>query len=124
MKLELLPVIFGALMALTGLALMADAFLPEREARALERRRRQRPERHRLGEALLGGGIIATGVALIGRDTWRFTNLTLILALLLFAAGLALNYKYLRGRFFGPGHTGTRRKTDGEIEEPPKYRVR
>ncbi|MDQ6829075.1 MAG: hypothetical protein M3081_09445 [Gemmatimonadota bacterium] len=124
MKLEYLPVILGGLMVLIGLALLADAFMPEGAGRIAERRRRARPERHRFGEAMLGGGIIATGAALIGRDTWRFTNLTLIIAMILFLLGLVLNYKYLRGRFFGPGHTGTRRATDGEVEEPPKYRVR
>ncbi len=127
MTLELLPVIIGALIALVGATILFDALVPDRDTRVAERRRRERPERHRVGEALLGAGIVATGVALIGRDTWRYTNVTLIAAVVLFVAGIALNIKYLRGRLFGPTHvhTGTRRAVDREPEPPePPIRVR
>ncbi|MEP6690231.1 MAG: hypothetical protein ABJD07_03685 [Gemmatimonadaceae bacterium] len=127
MSLEMLPVLFGALIALVGLTLLLDASIPDRASRVAERRKRERPERHRLGEAALGLGILGTGAALIGRDTWRYTNIALILALVMFVVGMALNYKYLRGRYFGPTHihTGTRRAADREPEPPePPIRLR
>ena len=76
---------------------------------------------------VLGAGIVGTGAALIGRDTWRFTNLVLVCSLVAYVIGLVLNYKYLRGRFFGPtrGQTMSRRAADSVEPEPPaKMRVR
>ena len=126
MSLELIPIVLGVLIAALGILLVADAFMPDRERRIAERRSRARPERHRVGEALLGGGIVALGAALIGRDTWNYTNLALALAVVMFVVGLVLNYKYLRGRFFGPtrGHEMSRRATDIDPPEQPKMRVR
>ena len=125
MRLETLPILLGLLLAVPGIALIADAFIKDGTFLP-ERRSRPRPERHKLGEAALGVGLLFLSAALIGGDRWRFTTLSVVFALLFFAAGVALNHKYVRGMMFGPavGPTGTRRVTDeppvGEKTEEPK----
>jgi hypothetical protein len=129
MRLETIPLVLGILMAIPGIALIADAFIPDGTF-AAERRARPRPERNRYGEVALGVGLLLVAAALIGRDTWRYTTLAIILALVAFAAGLALNLKYVRGLMFGPvlGPTATRRSTDvapsPETKEEEKIRIR
>jgi hypothetical protein len=113
MRLETLPVLLGVLLAIPGVALIVDAFIKDGTFFP-ERRARPRPERHKLGEAALGVGLLFVSASLIGRDTWRFTNLSVVLALIFFATGVALNHKYVRGLMLGPvlGPTSHRRSTD------------
>jgi hypothetical protein len=76
-----------------------------------ERRRRNRAERHRGGEALVGLGILAIAAALIGRDTWRYGTVAILLGVVLLAAGGWLNRAYL-GELFafrGPARRGEKR---------------
>ena len=97
MRLELLPLIFGALVALLGLGLVADGWLPDRDQLlSSERRRRQRAERDRGGEIIVGLGMLALAAALIGRDTWRYGNVAVLAGVVLLALGAALNRRYLR----------------------------
>ena len=59
MRIETIPLIIGLLVALVGLGLVADAWIPEDVPGFRERRRRQRTERHLGGEAAIGLGVLA-----------------------------------------------------------------
>jgi uncharacterized membrane protein len=114
MRLELLPLIAGVIFAVIGFAVVADAVFADGTFIPVERRRRARPERHRLGEACLGLGVICVGAALFGGDRWRYTTLAVVCAVVFLLSGLALNLKYLRGLTLGPifGRSLKRRATD------------
>lgn len=114
MRLEYLPIILGLLTGVLGAALVLDALIPDGALASRERRKRERPERHRKGELSLGAGVLLMSAALLGRDTWRYTNLAILLALVLFLVGVGLNYKYVRGLMFGPvvGRRWKRRDSD------------
>lgn len=129
MRLETIPLLLGVLIAIPGIALIADALIADGTF-LRERRRRERPQRNRAGEASLGVGLLLLAAALIGRDSWRYTTLAVILALIAFVVGLSLNLKYVRGLMFGPvvGPTANRRATDvpppGDAEKSEKMRIR
>ena len=113
MRLEQVPLFIGVVVAILGLGLVLDAQLPEGVSPSRERRRRQRVERHRVGETLVGIGIMAVAAALIGRDTWRFGTLSMLIGAVLLAAGGWLNRRYLREVFLfrGPARRGEKRAT-------------
>ena len=97
MRLELLPIIFGALVALAGVGLIADAWLPDRDVLLpRERRRRIRAERNRGGEAAVGLAVILIGAALIARHPWRLTPCLAGGASLLIVVGALMNRRYIR----------------------------
>lgn len=96
MRLEHLPIILGVLVALLGVGFILDAWLPDRFMPARERRRRARTERNRHGEFLVGLGTFGMAAALLGRDTWRFGTLSVLLGTLLLAVGAWMNRDYLR----------------------------
>lgn len=114
MRLEHLPILLGLLTGVLGLALVLDALIPDGTFASRERRKRERPERNKRGELALGAGVLLMSAALLGRDTWRYTNLAILLALVLFLIGVGLNYKYVRGLMFGPvvGRRYKRREAD------------
>jgi hypothetical protein len=96
-RLELLPLIFGALVALAGIGLVADGWLPDRDQLlGTERRRRQRAERNRRGEIVVGVALLALAAALLGRDTWRYGNVAVLVGVALLLLGALLNRRYLR----------------------------
>jgi hypothetical protein len=111
MRLEQIPLILGVVVAILGLGLILDAQLPDGVVPSRERRRRERAERHRGGETLVGLGILAIAAALIGRDTWRYVTVAILLGVLLLAAGGWLNREYLRELFAfrGPARRGEKR---------------
>ena len=113
MRLEQLPLFIGVVVAILGLGLVLDAQLPEGFSQSRERRRRERVERHRGGETLVGIGIMAVAAAMIGRDTWRFGTLSILIGALLLAGGGWLNRQYLRELLFfrGPARRGEKRTT-------------
>ena len=117
MRLEDLPLLFGALVALIGLGLLADAWLsdPQRRLRR-DRRRRTRAERDRWGEALIGLGLVAFGAALAGRDSWRFNNVAVIAGIILLVTGTILNGAFLREVLLHRGPA--RRQHDREPRGP------
>ncbi|HEY4138187.1 MAG TPA: hypothetical protein VGN65_07035, partial [Casimicrobiaceae bacterium] len=78
MRLEIVPLILGVIVALIGIALIFDAWTPDDVIVKRERRRRARIERNRSGEGLIGLGVIGMGAAFIGRDTWRFSVVAVI----------------------------------------------
>ena len=103
MRLEQIPLFFGVVVAILGLGLVLDAQLPEAVSQSRERRRRERTERNRGGETLVGLGIIAMAAALIGRDTWRFGTLSVMIGVVLLGFGAWLNRDYLRELFLFRG---------------------
>lgn len=103
MRLEHLPILLGVLVGAIGFGLIADAWLPERVLVPSERRRRRRAERDRRGEALVGVGTLCLAAALIGRDTWRYGTLAVLIGTVLLVAGGILNREYLREVLFFRG---------------------
>jgi hypothetical protein len=98
MRLEMIPFVLGGLLGLVGLGLLLDAWIAE-SAIAQERRRRPRRERDRFGEALLGLGIICMSAAFFGRDTWRYSTVSVIGGSVLLLWGIWRNGTYLRDVF-------------------------
>ncbi|MFN2400525.1 MAG: hypothetical protein ABR543_18095 [Gemmatimonadaceae bacterium] len=126
MRLELVPLIIGLAVGVMGLLLLADAVLPDSAFAGKERRRRERPQRNRAGAAILGLGILCVAAAFIGGDEWRYTTLSVVVAVVLVAAGVVLNWKYLRGLLFGPvvGRVFKRRAEDTTQRTPPEPKAR
>ncbi len=112
-QLETLPLILAVLVGLAGFALVVDAFLGDRSnAPATERRRRIRAERHRVGEALVGLGVLAAAAGLAGRDSWAYSTLTMMGGVVLLVLGAGLNYRLLGESLFH--HGPSRRQTEVE----------
>ena len=105
MRIELIPVIIGALLALAGLLLAADAVLPEGAFQTEERRRSQRKERNRHGELSIAIGMFAMAAALIGRDTWKYSTVAAIIGVIALALGSVLNLGFLKEYLFNRGVT-------------------
>ena len=119
MQLEQIPVLVGVVVAILGLAVVLDAQLPEGSSQARERRRRERADRHRIGQTLAGFGVLAMAAALIGRDTWRFGTICVIAGTVLLGAGAWLNRRYLREAlvFRGAARRGEKR-SEPRIAQP------
>ena len=113
MRLEQLPLFIGVIVAILGLGLVLDAQLPEGFSHSRERRRRERTERNRPGETLLGLGVIAMAAALIGRDEWRFGTLAVLAGVVLLGTGAWLNRDYLREFFLFRGASRRGEKRSG-----------
>lgn len=120
MRIEQVPLILGALVALAALGFLVDAWLPEQRSWRRERRRRQRAERDRSGEALIALGLGAIAAALIGRDLWRYDTVAVLVGTLLIALGAALNWRYLRELFLfrGPARRGEKRQAPRPAAPP------
>ncbi len=100
MLLELIPVLLGLLFAAAGVALIADAVIPDGTFVIHERRREPRPARNAPGETALGFGTLCLAAALIGRDTWPYATVAVLAATVLLGVGLALNWAYIHGLAF------------------------
>ena len=98
MRLETLPLLLGILLGVLSIALIIDAWAPD-EAAVTERRQRFRQARNRFGEALLGFGVLSMAAALVGRDTWRYSVVNVIVGAVLLLWGIQRNAGYLRGVF-------------------------
>jgi hypothetical protein len=92
---ETIPIIFGVIIGLMGVGLLLDAQLPERVVKR-ERRRRQRIERSRGGETMLGLAMLAFAAALIGRDVWRYRIVAVIAGIVLLLLGAWSNGAFIR----------------------------
>lgn len=111
MRLETIPLILGVLIGLVGVGLILDAWLKDDIIVRKERRRRPRRERDRLGEALLGLGVLAMAAAFMGRDSWRYSTIAVIVGSVLLLWGAKRSAPYIRGalsrgeknRDFAPG---------------------
>jgi multisubunit Na+/H+ antiporter MnhG subunit len=95
MRLETIPLIVGVIVCLIGLAIVFDAWTPDDVIVKRERRRRPRLERSRGGEAAIGLGIICMGAAFLGRDTWRYSVVAVIVGAVLLFLGTLRNRHYL-----------------------------
>jgi hypothetical protein len=114
-RVETIPLILGGLVALVGLGLLADAWLPERVFYRSERRRRARAERHLGGETAIGLGVLCMAAALVGRDTRRYGTVAVIAGTVLLVIGAWLNRAYLRERITNRGEL---RRGAPKPEEP------
>jgi hypothetical protein len=133
MRLEQVPLFIGVIVAILGLGLVLDAQLPEGFSHSRERRRRERTERNRPGETLMGLGVMAMAAALIGSDEWRFGTLAVLAGVVLLGTGAWLNRDYLRELFLfrGASRRGEKRseprgavatsqpRTDSSVMRPP-----
>ena len=115
MRIETIPLIIGAIVALVGLGLVLDARMADSQPRT-ERRRRMRQERSRGGELLIGLGVIAMGVAIVGRDTWRYSILTILAGAALLLVGAWMNRSYLRDLILNRG--ASRRRSEAARDQP------
>jgi hypothetical protein len=117
-RLELVPILLGALVALAGIGLVVDGYLPDSPPRIAERRRRERAERDRVGEVALGAGLVALAAALAGRDVWRFGTLAVIVGVALVGFGVVRNGRYLREALLFRGAARRGRGADRPAERP------
>lgn len=131
MRLELLPIVLGAIIALAGIGLIADAWLPDRDIlHSDERRRRVRAERHRGGEAFIGVAVLLIGAALIGRDGWRITPWLAASACAFIVIGALLNRRFILEQLHFRGAARRDASPDEKPRpQPPtspsgKYRIR
>lgn len=120
MRLEQIPILLGVLVALVGLGLVLDAQLPDGFRPTRERRRRERAERNRVGETCVGLGVLCVAAALIGRDTWRFGTVSVLVGVVLLGIGGWLNRVYLRELllFRGPARRGEKRRDPARRRQP------
>ena len=103
MRVETIPLILGVLVALVGIGLLADAWLPENVPYRRERRRRAREERHLGGEAAIGIGVLCMAAALIGRDTWPYSTVAMIVGAAMILIGGVLNKRFFHDRIVNRG---------------------
>ena len=94
MPIEVIPLIAAALVGLIGLGLVFDAWTPDEIIVKNERRRRPRIERSRGGEALIGLGVLCMAAAFAGRDTWRYSVVSVIAGTVLLLLGAYANRRY------------------------------
>jgi hypothetical protein len=102
-RIETLPLILGVLVAMLGLGILFDAWTADVGNVGHDRRRRPRIERHRNGEALIGFGVLALAAAFIGRDSWRYSVLVVIIGAVFLVIGALLNARYVRELFVNRG---------------------
>jgi hypothetical protein len=102
-RVETIPLIIGIIVALIGLAILADAWLPEEMTFSKDRRRHMRTERSIGGEACIGLAILCFAAAVIGRDTWRYGTVAVIAGSVLFVIGAFSNRTFLRDRIVNRG---------------------
>ena len=133
MRLETVPLIIGAIVALIGLGILADAWVPERIPGVRERRRRPRTERSLGGEATIGLGVLCIAAAIIGRDTWDYVNVAIIAGIVLLVLGALANRRYLHDRFSNrgalrrgetPAAMRRNERPDPDAPKPPSTRIR
>jgi hypothetical protein len=122
MRLEIVPLIVGALIGLLGLGLIFDAWTPDEVVVKRERRRRARIERSRGGEALIGLGVIGMAAAFIGRDTWRYSVVSVIAGAVLLLWGAIANRQYIGASISNRGALRRRPEVVGpaEVKEEPQ----
>jgi hypothetical protein len=107
--LELIPLIIGGIVGLIGLGLLFDAWTPDEIIIKKERRRAPRIERSRKAEALTGLGVLCMAAAFLGRDTWVYSVLAVIIGAVLLLLGLIGNWYYI-GQLLG--NRGPMRRRD------------
>ena len=102
-RVETIPLVLGILVACIGLAILADAWLPEDLPFRSERRRSARTERSLGGEAAIGLGVLCMAASLIGRDSWDYSIVAVIAGTVLFVVGAFMNRSFLKDRIINRG---------------------
>jgi hypothetical protein len=121
-RVETIPLILGSLVALLGVGVIADAWLPEKVLYHSERRRRARAERSLGGETSIGLGVLSMAAALFGRDTWTYSTVAVIVGTVLLLFGAWLNRAYLRERISNRGELRRGAPKAEETEAKPRIR--
>jgi hypothetical protein len=103
LRAETIPLILGVIVGLMGIGLILDAQLPEYTVVKRERRRRQRVERSRGGELLLGLAMLGFAAALMGRDTWRYRIVAVIAGVVCLILGTIANRAFIRDAIVNRG---------------------
>jgi hypothetical protein len=126
MKLEQLPILLGVLVALIGLSIALDAWQTGGVAPLRERRRRTRALPHKAGQTLVALGTLCLGAALIGRDTWRWGTITVLVGSALLIVGVIMNRVYLKEvlLFRGAARRGVGETNSRLNQTPTKTRIR
>lgn len=126
MRLEQIPIVLGIVAALIGLTMALDAWQPGGIAPFRERRRRTRTVPHKAGQTLVAIGTVCLGIALIGRDTWRYTTITVLMGVVLLIAGAIMNRVYLKEvlSFRGAARRGQGDDNSRLKKDAPKTRIR
>ncbi|MEO6778608.1 MAG: hypothetical protein ABI194_04075, partial [Gemmatimonadaceae bacterium] len=120
-RVEDIPVVLGAVIAIIGVALMWDAWGPQTLGPMRERRRRVRASLDTPGELMAGLGVLLVGAALIGRE-WRFETVTVLVGTFFILVGALRNRKYFREVLLFRG--SARRNTDISADKKPRNRIR
>jgi len=122
MRIEVVPLIAAAIVGLIGLGLIFDAWTPDEIIVKRERRRRPRVERSRGGEGLIGLGVLCMAAAFAGRDTWRYSVISVIAGSVLLLLGVIANRHYLAATVSNRGALRRRREhaPASERELPPQ----
>ena len=111
MKLEQFPIILGIIVALIGLTIALDAWQAGGVAPLRERRRRTRAVPQKAGQTLVALGTLCMAAALVGRDTWRWATISVLVGSALLIVGAIMNRQYLKEVLFFRG--ATRREQGG-----------
>lgn len=120
MRIEILPLIVGILLGLIGAGLVFDAWTPDALLVKGERRRSPRTERHRKGEGAIGLGVLCMAAAFIGRDTWRFSVVAVIVGTLLLLFGVVKNRRFLGELISNRGSLRRRAAAPDGAPPPPE----
>ena len=96
MRLELIPILLGICFGVAGIALIADALIPDGTFVSVERRRHSRAPRHAVGELAIGLGTLGVTAALMG-GSWPYAPLVVLGSAILLVVGIVLNWPYVRG---------------------------
>jgi hypothetical protein len=128
-RIEVIPLIVGTVIALLGVGLLADAWIPEDARPFRERRRRPRTERSLGGETMIGLGVLCCAVAILSRDSWDYVNVAIIASAALILIGTWMNRRYLRDRIVNRGalrrdEEGRAQRHERDAPPPPKRRIR
>jgi hypothetical protein len=126
MRLEQLPILLGVLVALIGLTILLDAWQAGGVAPLRERRRRTRAVPHKAGQSLVAIGTLCMAAALMGRDTWRWATISVLMGSALLTIGAIMNRQYLKEvlLFRGAARRGQGETNSRLNQTPPKTRIR
>ena len=126
MRIETLPLLIGVLVALAGLTILLDAWQTGGVAPLRERRRRARAVPDKAGQTLIALGTMCMAAALFGRDTWRWSTISVLTGSVLLVIGAVMNRAYLKEvlLFRGAARRGEGEKNSRLNQTPPRTRIR